>query len=293
MTYESRDGDAAQAHRVASRTVIWAAASRGRRSAACSPKQPARRSTAPVRVVVLPDLSLAGHPEIAVVGDLAAAKSHGRGEPTPVPGVSPGAKQMGRAAAANLLRRLRGEATRPFRYRDYGNLATVGRKAAVVDLPLPLVGSLRFWGLAAWLFWLFAHIYFLIGFRNRLIVMLDWAVAYWSYERAARVVAEPPAADERERHRMKKTRAPIITLAPELERDSLLTIRTLLKSRHDLHLGDFEAKELLDWFCQEIGAKVYNQAIADIQKTLAPAPRTHRRGVVGAAEVSRVLALVP
>jgi NADH dehydrogenase len=109
-----------------------------------------------------------------------------------VPGVSPGAKQMGRAAAANLKRRLRGEATQPFRYIDYGNLATVGRKAAVVDLTVPVFGALRFWGFAAWLFWLFAHIYFLIGFRNRLMVMMDWAWAYWTYERSARVVAEPP-----------------------------------------------------------------------------------------------------
>ena len=132
------------------------------------------------------------HPEISVIGDLAAAKSHGRGEPTTVPGVSPAAKQMGRAAAANLLRRLRGETTQPFRYIDYGNLATVGRKAAVVDLTVPGLGALRFSGYFAWLFWLFAHVYFLIGFRNRLIVMADWAWAYFTFERSARVVAQPP-----------------------------------------------------------------------------------------------------
>ena len=111
--------------------------------------------------------------------------------------MSPGAKQMGRAAAANLLRRLKGEPTRPFRYRDYGNLATVGRKAAVVDLAVPRLGSLRFSGLPAWLFWLFAHIYFLIGFRNRMMVMVDWAWAYFTYERSARVVAEPPRPSPR------------------------------------------------------------------------------------------------
>jgi NADH dehydrogenase len=141
-------------------------------------------------VVVQPDLSLPGHPEISVIGDLAAAKSHAPGqEPKPVPGVSPGAKQMGRAAAANLLRRLRGEPTRPFRYRDYGNLATIGRNSAVVDLATPL-GPLRFSGLLAWLFWLFAHIYFLIGFRNRIVVLIDWASAYWSSQRYARVLAD-------------------------------------------------------------------------------------------------------
>jgi NADH dehydrogenase len=110
---------------------------RPRRSAAPWPRRRARPSTAAGRVVVEPDLSLPDHPEISVIGDLAAALSHGKGEPKPVPGVSPGAKQMGRTAARNLLRRLRGEPTQAFRYIDYGNLATVGRKAAVVDLSVP------------------------------------------------------------------------------------------------------------------------------------------------------------
>jgi NADH dehydrogenase len=104
---------------------------------------------------------------------------------------------MGRTAAKNLLRRLRGEPTQAFRYIDYGNLATVGRKAAVVDLGVPGFGALRFSGFLAWLFWLFAHIYFLIGFRNRLTVMVDWAWAYVTYERSARVVAQPPAASRK------------------------------------------------------------------------------------------------
>jgi NADH:ubiquinone reductase (H+-translocating) len=142
------------------------------------------------RIVVEPDLSLHAHPEISVIGDLAAAQSHAPGrEPLPVPGVSPAAKQMGRAAAANLLRRLRGEPTQPFRYRDYGNLATIGRNAAVVDLTSPL-GHFKFSGYFAWLFWLFAHIYFLIGFRNRIVVLIDWASAYWSKQRYARVVSD-------------------------------------------------------------------------------------------------------
>ena len=191
VSFETGDGEAATAHRIDSKTVIWAAgvtgSPLGRALAANTGTTLDRRG----RVVVEPDLSLPGHPEIAVIGDLAAAFSHGRGAPQPVPGVSPAAKQMGRTAAANILRRLRGEPTRPFRYIDYGNLATVGRNAAIVELSVPLFGALRFWGLAAWLFWLFAHLYFLIGFRNRLIVMVDWAWAYWTYERGARVVAEP------------------------------------------------------------------------------------------------------
>jgi len=148
------------------------------------------------RIKVLADLSLPGHPDISVVGDLAAAMSHRPGrEPKPVPGVSPGAKQMGRAAADNILRRIAGQPTEPFRYRDYGNLATIGRNSAVVDLGTPF-GPLRFSGRTAWLFWLFAHVYFLIGFRNRIVVLMDWASAYWSFQRYARVVADVRARGE-------------------------------------------------------------------------------------------------
>ncbi len=198
VTYETRDGEMATAYRLPSKTVIWAAGVAGSalgRALAAGVGATLDRAG---RVIVRPDLTLTDHPEIAVIGDLASALSYpaaaSGAKPAPVPGVSPAAKQMGRAASANLLRRLRGEATLPFRYIDYGNLATVGRKAAVVDLTVPMFGALRFSGFFAWLFWLFAHIWFLIGFRNRLIVMLDWGWAYWSYERSARVVAEPPSA---------------------------------------------------------------------------------------------------
>jgi len=174
-----------------SHTVVWAAGVAGSplgRALADSAGATLDRAG---RVLVQPDLSLPGHPEISIIGDLAAAKSYVPGaEPKPVPGVSPAAKQMGRSVAANLLRRLQGQPTLPFRYADYGNLATVGRKAAVVDLGVPGLGALRFSGYFAWLFWLFAHIYFLIGFRNRLIVLIDWAWAYWTFERNARVVPQ-------------------------------------------------------------------------------------------------------
>nr|WP_316639896.1 NAD(P)/FAD-dependent oxidoreductase [uncultured Roseateles sp.] len=179
-----------------SHTVVWAAGVAGSplgRALADSAGATLDRAG---RVLVQPDLSLDGHPEISVIGDLAAAKSYAPGaEPKPVPGVSPAAKQMGRSVAANVLRRLQRQPTLPFRYADYGNLATVGRKAAVVDLGVPGLGALRFSGYFAWLFWLFAHIYFLIGFRNRLIVLIDWAWAYWTFERNARVVpqAQDPA----------------------------------------------------------------------------------------------------
>jgi NADH dehydrogenase len=171
--------------RLEARTVLWAAgvaaAPIGRALAQACGVTPDRAG----RVPVLADLSLPGHPAISVIGDLAAAVSEGR----PVPGVSPAAKQMGRCAAANVLARLQARPTRAFRYRDYGSLATLGRKAAVVQLPLPGLGTLRLGGYAAWLFWLFAHVYFLIGFRNRLVVLIDWAWSYWTFARHARVVA--------------------------------------------------------------------------------------------------------
>lgn len=182
-----------QTHRLEAKTVIWGAGVGGVPLGAALARATGVATDRGGRIPVEPDLSIAGHPAISVVGDLAAAKSHGAGEPKPVPGVSPGAKQTGRAAAENILRRLRGEPTKPFRYKDYGNLATVGRAAAVVELTVPGLGALRFSGFGAWLFWLIAHIYFLIGFRNRLFVLYDWAAAYFTYNRHARVVAEPPA----------------------------------------------------------------------------------------------------
>ncbi|MBW8845642.1 MAG: NAD(P)/FAD-dependent oxidoreductase [Burkholderiales bacterium] len=181
---------AAGPERLQSRCVVWAA------GVAASPLGRALADATGCtldragRVVVEPDLSLQGHPNIQVVGDLAAAQSHAPGkESRPVPGVSPGAKQMGRWAATNIKRRLSGQATLPFRYADYGNLATIGRNSAVVDLGTP-AGQLRFSGYPAWLFWLFAHVYFLIGYRNRFVVLLDWAWAYWTYDRGARVVTQ-------------------------------------------------------------------------------------------------------
>ena len=181
--------------RIDSGCIVWAAgvaaSPLGRRLAAAAGLPPTEVDRAG-RIKVLPDLGLPGHPEISVIGDLAAAQSHVPGQPPkPVPGVSPAAKQMGRTAARNLLHRLAGRPTEAFRYRDFGNLATIGRNSAVVDLATPL-GPLRFSGYFAWLFWLFAHIYFLIGFRNRIVVLLDWASAYWSFERSARVVAGDP-----------------------------------------------------------------------------------------------------
>src|SRR6266850_730889 len=125
-----------------------------------------------------PDLSLPGHPEIFVAGDLAGVQSK-----RPVPGIAPAAKQMGRHAAANVILSLQNKATKPFRYRDYGQLATIGRAAAVAEM-----GRFKLSGFIAWIVWLVAHIYFLINFRNRLVVLIDWASSYWTYSRYARIV---------------------------------------------------------------------------------------------------------
>jgi NADH dehydrogenase len=164
------------AERLEAQTVIWAA------GVASSPL--GKALGAPLdragRVEVAPDLSVPGHPEIFVAGDLAAVDG--------VPGIAPAAKQMGRHVALNIRKTLEGEPRVPFRYRDYGQLATIGRNAAVA-----MIGKLKLSGYPAWLMWLVAHIYFLINFRNRLAVMIDWAWSYWTYNRGARIIIRGPS----------------------------------------------------------------------------------------------------
>jgi NADH:ubiquinone reductase (H+-translocating) len=132
------------------------------------------------RVLVNPDLSIPGHPEVFVIGDLAALKDeHGK----LLPGVAPVAMQEGKAAAKNIARDLKGEARQNFHYLDKGSLATIGRSAAIAQF-----GKLHISGFLAWLSWLFIHIFFLIGFRNRIIVLIQWAWSYFSYQRGARLI---------------------------------------------------------------------------------------------------------
>jgi len=171
VTGVDADGVQMGSERLSARTVIWAA------GVAASPLgaslgAPLDRAG---RVRVEPDLSVPGHPQIYVAGDLAAVEG--------VPGIAPAAKQMGSHSARNILRAIRGETTRAFRYRDYGQLATIGRNAAVA-----MLGKVKLSGFPAWLVWLVAHIYFLINFRNRLIVMIDWGWAYLTYQRYARII---------------------------------------------------------------------------------------------------------
>jgi NADH dehydrogenase len=161
------------------RTTLWAA------GVAASPAAgwlgaPADRAG---RVVVEPDLSVPGHPDIFVVGDTALVK---RPDGRPVPGVAPAAKQQGRHVASVLRARLAGDTTtRPFAYRHDGDLATIGKRAAVIDF-----GWIRLTGWAAWWLWGIAHIYFLIGFRNRLAVSLSWLWIYVTGQRSARLITQ-------------------------------------------------------------------------------------------------------
>ena len=163
--------------RLDSRTVIWAA------GVAASPLGKTLSADVKLdragRVIVNQDLSVPGAEGVFVIGDLASIKSDGK----PVPGLSPAAMQEGRHAAKNIVRLIRREPTLPFHYRDKGTLATIGKAAAVAD-----IAGLHLSGLVAWLMWLFVHIFFLIGFRNRFIVIVEWAWTYVRNDRGARLI---------------------------------------------------------------------------------------------------------
>jgi NADH dehydrogenase len=167
--------------RIGARTALWAA------GVAASPLT--RSLGVPVdrqgRVLVAPDLTVPGHPEIFVIGDASALVDRGKA----VPGVAPAAMQEGRHAAKNIRRAIAGRPLLPFRYVDKGTLATIGRAAAVAD-----IRGWRLSGLLAWLAWLAIHIFFLIGFRNRALVMFEWAWAYVSWQRGARLITRADAA---------------------------------------------------------------------------------------------------
>ncbi len=175
VTEITREGLRVGGEWLAARTICWAA------GVAASPV--GRSLGAPLdragRVQVNPDLTVPGAPEVSVVGDMAAVEHEGK----LVPGVAPAAMQEGRHAAKNVLRRLKGAEPLPFRYVDKGSMATIGRAAGVADL-----GRLKLTGLLGWLAWLFVHLIFLIGFRNRLIVLFQWVWAYATYQRGARLI---------------------------------------------------------------------------------------------------------
>ena len=131
------------------------------------------------RVPVGPDLSIAGHPEILVIGDLAAFLQDGK----QLPGVAPTAIQQGEYAAKLIQKRLRNEKTKPFHYFDKGSLATIGRNSAVAQ-----IGPLKFSGILAWLAWLFIHLLYIVEFENRMLIVVQWAYDYFTYNRGARLI---------------------------------------------------------------------------------------------------------
>jgi NADH dehydrogenase len=175
VTDVNTDGVRAGGEHIPAQTVLWAA------GVAASPL--AKSLGVPLdrvgRVLTAPTLTIPGHPEIFVVGDLCALQQDGQW----LPGVAQVAMQGGAHAARNVLRAIRGEPLEPFRYRDYGIMATIGRGAAV-----GLVFGSQITGLFGWLFWLFLHIFWLIGFRNRIAVITEWAWAYVTFQRRARLI---------------------------------------------------------------------------------------------------------
>jgi NADH dehydrogenase len=176
VTRIDADGVAVGAERLRAATVLWAAGVRG--------AEVARSLGVPLdgqgRVIVRDDLSIEGHPEVFVAGDLACPPPvDGRG----LPGTAPVAIQQGRHLAQLLRREARQPARRPFRYRDKGSAATIGRSRALVDL-----GRVRLAGFTAWIAWLLVHIYYLVGFRNRVLVVLQWAWSYLTFGRGARLI---------------------------------------------------------------------------------------------------------
>ena len=164
--------------RIRAKTVLWGAGVKASPLAATLGAPLDREG----RVMVSPDLSVPGAPDIFVVGDLAHLEKDGK----QVPGVAPAAMQGGTHAAKMIVLRMHGRPTVPFRYVDKGSLATIGRAAAVAQM-----GNIGLSGFVAWLAWLALHLFFLIGFRNRLLVLVEWAWAYVAYERGARVITQP------------------------------------------------------------------------------------------------------
>jgi NADH dehydrogenase len=160
-------------------TVVWTAGVRANPLATVIPGEKGRGGTVPVR----PDLSLPDHPEVFVIGDLAAASGRGA---QPLPQLAQVAIQAGRHTARSIGRRMAGKPTRRFRYHNHGIMATIGRRSAVAELP----GGLRFRGTLGWLAWLGVHLVFLVGFRNRAVVLINWAWNYLTWDRASRVILD-------------------------------------------------------------------------------------------------------
>jgi len=175
--------------RIDSRTVIWAAGVAPSSFGEVLVKQAGAQLDKQGRVMVQPDLTIAGHPEIFVIGDLAHAPS----DKGPLPGVAPVAMQQGRYAAGVIIARLRGQKSAPFHYFNKGNLAVIGRAAGVADF-----GKFGVHGVLAWLLWLFVHLMYLAGFQNRVLVFLRWGFQYLTFSHGSRIITGPALKGEAE-----------------------------------------------------------------------------------------------
>jgi len=175
---------------VPARTVIWAAGVTASELAARLAEQAGAELDRAGRVTVEPDLTLPDHPEVFALGDMVRVRGED-GVPRLLPGVAPVAMQQGRYAAKVVRARLRGRNSRPFRYRDKGNLATIGRARAVADLH-----AIRLSGFPAWVTWLVVHLWYLIGFQNRILVFIRWSFSFFTRGRGGRLISQQPAARE-------------------------------------------------------------------------------------------------
>ena len=181
-----KPGDA-EPERINTRTVVWAAGVIASELAGMLARRAGHETDRAGRVEVLEDLSLPGHPEVLAIGDMICIRQPDR-EPLILPGVAPVAMQQGRHAARVVRDRLRGGQARPFHYRDKGNLATIGRSRAVADLHV-----IRLGGFPAWAAWLVVHLWYLIGFQNRLLVLIRWVFSFVTRGRGARLITNEPA----------------------------------------------------------------------------------------------------
>jgi len=184
---EIEDSDGAR-ERIPARTIVWAAGVSASGLASRLGELTGAELDGAGRIAVEPDLTLPGHPEVFALGDMVRVRD-ASGAAVTLPGVAPVAMQEGRYAAKVLRARLRGRQTAPFRYRDKGNLATIGRAAAVADIK-----GLRLSGLLAWLIWLFVHLWYLVGFQNRVLVFTQWFFSFATRGRGARLITEPAAS---------------------------------------------------------------------------------------------------
>jgi NADH dehydrogenase len=179
VTFQAPDG---ATERAPTRTVIWAAGVTASGLAATLGELSGAEVDRAGRVTVERDLTLRGHPEVFALGDMVRVRAE-EGAPVALPGLAPVAMQQGRYAAKVVLGRLRGSETPPFRYRDKGNLATIGRARAVADIK-----GLKLSGFVAWFTWLAVHLVYLIGFQNRLLVLIRWSFSFITHGRGARLI---------------------------------------------------------------------------------------------------------